>query len=194
MGLFYLYIMNYRCGNLDKIKASLQEYVTDFTSIINFCHVKDMDIFFIFALMLSNQSKYAIRAVLYLAVNADVKNKIRSKVIAEQIEIPGPFLAKIFQTLSKAKIISSAKGPNGGFYLKKEEQEKTILDIIECIDGLSRLDECFIGLPKCDDENPCAIHHIIAPFKKELKEELSSKTIAEFAEETKKGKSFIFLK
>ncbi len=144
--------------------------------------------------MLNNQSKYAIRAVLYLAAYADRTNKLSSKEIAEQIEIPAPFLAKIFQTLSKEKIISSSKGPNGGFYLSEKEQENNLLDIIECIDGLDNLNGCFLGLPKCSDENPCAIHHIVSPFKKELLNKLSSKSIAEFAEETKKGNSFIFLK
>lgn len=144
--------------------------------------------------MLSNQSKYAIRAVLYLAINANKSNKLGSKKVAQLIDIPAPFLAKIFQTLSKAKIIKSTKGPNGGFYLTEKELSKNLIDVIECIDGLTMFNECFFGLPKCSDENPCAIHHIISPFKAELKKELSNKSIAYFAEETKKGKSFIFLK
>ncbi len=143
--------------------------------------------------MLSNSCKYAIRAILYLALNGSKSNKIGSKRIAEEMDIPAPFLAKIFQTLSKEKIIKSTKGPNGGFYLTKKELSKTLLDIIECIDGLDIFNNCFLGLPKCSDESPCAIHHIIVPFKRALKEEVFNKTIAEIAEETRKGKSFIFL-
>ena len=71
--------------------------------------------------MLSNSSKYAIRAVLYLANNSSVEKKLGSKKIAEEIDIPAPFLAKIFQVLSKANIISSTKGPNGGFYLTEKD-------------------------------------------------------------------------
>ena len=144
--------------------------------------------------MLSNQSKYAIRAVLYLAIHSDVKNKIGTKEIAEKIDIPAPFLAKTLQSLSKAKLIHSIKGPNGGFYLDEEDQKKNLLDIIECIDGLRKFNECFIGLPKCSDENPCAIHHIVKPFKESLIKELTTNTIEDFAKETQKGKSFIFLK
>lgn len=144
--------------------------------------------------MLSNQSKYAIRAVLYLAVNSSKDNKLSSKTVAEIIEVPAPFLAKIFQTLSKAKIILSVKGPNGGFYLGRKEQAKNVLNIIQCIDGLDSFNSCFIGLPKCSDENPCAIHHVAAPCRDTLLCELTERTIAEFAEDTKEGKSFIFLK
>jgi len=144
--------------------------------------------------MLSNQSKYAIRAVLYLAVKTSKDNKLGSKVVAELIDVPAPFLAKIFQKLSKAKIISSTKGPNGGFYLTKKELSNNLLNIIDCIDGLEFFKTCFVGLPKCSDENPCAIHHIASPCRDTLMKELKERTIAEFAEDTKDGKSFIFLK
>ena len=144
--------------------------------------------------MLSNSCKYAIRAILYLAYNSSESKKIGSKIIAERLSIPAPFLAKIFQKLSKEKIIRSAKGPHGGFYLTEKELSKSLFDVVKCIDGLSLFENCFLGLPKCSDENPCAIHNIVSPCKKHLRQELSERTIAEIAEETKKGKSFIFLK
>lgn len=143
--------------------------------------------------MLSNSCKYAIRAVLYLALNQKKSKKIGSIAIAKKLDIPAPFLAKIFQTLSKEKIIKSIKGPNGGFFLTEKELSKSLLDIVECIDGLEIFSTCFLGLPKCSDERPCAIHHVIAPFKKTLKEDVLGKTIYEIAEETKNGKSYIFL-
>ena len=144
--------------------------------------------------MLSNQSKYAIRAVLYLAIYSNNSNRYSSKKVASIIDVPGPFLAKIFQKLSKAKLIISVKGPNGGFYLTKKEKTNNLLNIIECIDGLESFQTCYVGLPKCSDENPCAIHHIAAPCRDILLNELSTRTIEDFAEDTKTGKSFIFLK
>lgn len=144
--------------------------------------------------MLSNSCKYAIRAVLYLAIYSDSNKKLSSKNVAKFIDVPAPFLAKIFQTLSKHKIILSSKGPHGGFFMTKKETSKSLLDIIECIDGLGMFNNCFLGLPKCSDESPCAIHHIIAPFKNNLKNEIINKTIAEIAGETKKGITHILLK
>ncbi|MCK5814671.1 MAG: Rrf2 family transcriptional regulator [Flavobacteriaceae bacterium] len=143
--------------------------------------------------MLSNSCKYAIRAVLCLAINNDEFNKTSSKLIAERIRVPAPFLAKIFQKLSKGKIIRSIKGPNGGFYLTEKELSRNLIDIIECIDGLGIFTNCFLGLPTCSDEKPCAIHHVTAPFKKALKQGVFSKTIAQIAKETKNGESFLFL-
>ena len=144
--------------------------------------------------MLSNSCKYAIRAVLYLAIYSNPNKKLSSKSVANFIDVPAPFLAKIFQTLSRNNIIQSSKGPNGGFYLTETELGNNLLDVIECIDGLEFFNNCFLGLPKCSDDKPCAIHHVIVPFKKNLKDEILNKTIAEIARETAKGKTFILLK
>nr|MBP9601921.1 Rrf2 family transcriptional regulator [Lutibacter sp.] len=111
-------------------------------------------------MMLSRASKYAILSTLFLAEYASETNKISVKVIAESIDVPSPFLAKLFQQLVRGKIISSAKGPNGGFYLTKKNGKKTVLDIIENIDGLNRINECFLGLSECDGANPCPVHFI----------------------------------
>jgi len=144
--------------------------------------------------MLSNQSKYAIRAVIYLAIYSNTSSKLGSKKVANLIDIPAPFLAKILQKLSKAKLILSTKGPNGGFYMTNKELSRSLMDIIECIDGLEFFKSCFVGLPRCSDENPCAIHHVASPCRDILIQELTDRTIADFAEDTKIGKSFIFLK
>ena len=144
--------------------------------------------------MLSNSCKYAIRAILYLAFSSSESHKIGSKIVAENIGVPAPFLAKIFQLLSKEKIIRSVKGPNGGFYLTELELSKNLLDVVKCIDGLGVFENCFLGLPRCSDENPCTVHNLVAPWKRNLRAELETKTIAEFAGDTKKGDSFIFLK
>ncbi len=56
--------------------------------------------------MLSNQSKYAIRGVIYLAIHASENKKLSPKEVGKEINIPIPFLAKIFQHLSKEKIQS----------------------------------------------------------------------------------------
>ena len=143
--------------------------------------------------MLTNQSKYAIRAVLYLAVYTSIDKKMGSKQVAEKIKVPAPFLAKILQKLVKEAIISSTKGPKGGFYLTEKNLLNSMLDIVRVIEGLELLGECFLGLPKCGDDTPCAIHHLVAPFKHTMIEGMGDKTIRAYAKETKEGKSFLFL-
>ena len=79
--------------------------------------------------------KYAIRSILYLAMHTDEQHKVGVKKIAEDLESPQPFLAKLLQQLNKGKLVSSTKGPNGGFYLSKSDKENAVWDIIKNIDG-----------------------------------------------------------
>lgn len=142
--------------------------------------------------MLSNQSKYAVRGIIYLAVHASGDHKIGSKEVGEKINVPIPFLAKTFQNLNREKLITSSKGPKGGFFLTEEQLSGNLLSVITCIDGLDALNSCQIGLPQCSDENPCAIHHLAAPMRNELIRVLEKKTIREFADDMKNGRSFVF--
>lgn len=133
--------------------------------------------------MLSNASKYAILSTLYLAEHSNEERKISVKEIAENIEVPSPFLAKLFQQLVRGKIISSSKGPHGGFYLSEKNKQKNVLDIIDNIDGLNKLNGCFLGLNECDATNPCPVHFIVVPFKNNILAKFRDLTIMEFAQE-----------
>lgn len=133
--------------------------------------------------MLSRASKYAILSTLFLAEHSSASKKISVKDIANSIDVPSPFLAKLFQQLVRGNIISSTKGPNGGFYLTEENCENTVCDIIENIDGLNKLNECFLGLSKCDSVNPCPVHFIVEPFKNNILGKFRDKNIKEFANE-----------
>lgn len=143
--------------------------------------------------MLSNSCKYAIRAVIYIALNSNKTKKIGSKIVAEKLKMPQPFLAKILQELSKRHIISSSKGPNGGFYLTPVNLDNSVLDIVDTIDGFDKFNKCFLGLHTCSGDKPCSVHHIVEPFKNDILLKLSNNTIAQFAEEIRSGKSFISL-
>lgn len=144
--------------------------------------------------MLSNASKYAIRAVLFLAINAKDSKKYGSIQIAEDLDVPQAFIAKLLQKMAKADIISSAKGPSGGFYFTDENGLKNVCEIIELIDGEGIFMKCFMGLPQCGDAKPCPVHHIVAPFKKQILEQFLHKNTSELAKEVKENGLFLSLK
>lgn len=144
--------------------------------------------------MLSNACKYAIRALLYLAIHSDQKTKIGAKKIAEELEVPQPFLAKLLRQLTANKLVSSTKGPTGGFFMDLENKEMSVWHVIRCIDGTYRFDECFLGLSKCDDNNPCPVHFIVSPFKKQILREFQGKTITKLVEEIEQKGTVISLK
>ncbi|WP_456422390.1 RrF2 family transcriptional regulator [Lutibacter sp.] len=144
--------------------------------------------------MLSRASKYAILSTLYLAEHSSKEKKISVKQIADEIDVPSPFLAKLFQQLVHAKIISSVKGPNGGFFITPKNGKKTVCDIIENIDGLHKLNECFLGLHECDSKNPCPVHFIVEPFKNSILGKFRDKSILEFSKEVSDSGRVLTLK
>lgn len=137
--------------------------------------------------MLSKASKYAISAVLYLTNTATREKKLSAKEIAKKLDIPAPFLAKTLQELTKREIISSVKGPRGGFYLSVKNRKKTIFDIIASIDSVDKFDTCFLGQLDCNERKPCVVHHLYAPFKEVLLKKLQTKTIMEMSKEYAKN-------
>ncbi len=141
--------------------------------------------------MLSQSSKYAIRAVLYISNYSNKKKKIGSKKIANELHIPAPFLAKTLQELTRKNIISSVKGPHGGFFLSPENNKKTLFDIIKCIDGVQKFETCFLGQEECNDDQPCVVHHLYLPFKNKLLKKLKTKTIVEMANEYAKNNNLL---
>ncbi|MFD2518712.1 RrF2 family transcriptional regulator [Salinimicrobium flavum] len=143
--------------------------------------------------MLSSSSKYAVNAVLYIAVYASEDKKIRAGEIAEAIKLPSPFLSKLLQTLSRENILSSSKGPKGGFYLTPEAKELALIEVVKSIDGVDRLEDCVLGLKKCSSEQPCPVHFAVQPFKNRFLQELAENSIGSYAEKVKKGETYLFV-
>ncbi|PWK20754.1 RrF2 family transcriptional regulator [Xanthomarina spongicola] len=144
--------------------------------------------------MLSNACQYAIRSILYLGMRSDEEHKIGVKVISKELEVPQPFLAKLLQQLNKSNLVTSTKGPYGGFYLSETNKQHTVWDIVSLIDGNEKFNQCFLGLSKCGDDNPCPVHFTVSAFKQKLFQDFKEKTIAEFVEEIKLKGRYISLK
>ena len=135
--------------------------------------------------MFSNSCKYAIRAVLFLAIYTTEEEKAGVKKIASSLEVPYHFLAKILQQLSRQNLISSSKGPTGGFYIDRKNLKTPISKIVECIDGSTIFQTCIMGLPDCSDHNPCPLHEEYTSFKSDLFELFKNKSLGEVADEVK---------
>ncbi|WP_431163897.1 RrF2 family transcriptional regulator [Flagellimonas beolgyonensis] len=115
--------------------------------------------------MLSNSSKYAIKGVLYLALNSDENHKIMVRDMHGIVNVPESYLAKLLQELSRHDIISSARGPKGGFYLSDNDRKRTLMDVVKVIDGEKRVTSCVLGLRNCDVDNPCVLHKLVGSNK-----------------------------
>jgi Rrf2 family iron-sulfur cluster assembly transcriptional regulator len=143
--------------------------------------------------MLSNTSKYAIRAVIYLALHAGEEKKIGIKQISKDLKIPTPFLGKILQTLAKQKLLSSTKGPHGGFGLGKPAEKIALIEIVDIIDGKDPFTKCMIRLEDCNEKEPCSAHKKYAEIRENLHTLFKNEKISDFVDEIVQGKSRINL-
>ena len=131
--------------------------------------------------MFSKTCKYAIRAILYLAIHTDEENKVGVDEIANGLDIPKHFLAKILQQLTRHNLASSTKGRNGGFYLSEENKDASLLPVITSIDGPDTFSSCMLGLPTCSEENPCTLHHDVVKYRMSLLSILDNNSIRDTA-------------
>jgi len=136
--------------------------------------------------MFSKACSYAIRACLYLSVNASESHKIGVKALAQDLGVPVHFLGKILQDLSRQGLITSVKGPQGGFYLTEANQEQPLAHIVTSIDGPKVFTACALGFEECGSANPCPLHYQVLPYREGLRQQMQEFTIGEMAARVKR--------
>lgn len=120
--------------------------------------------------------EYAIRAMLLLATKP-FGTIFQTAAIAEEGDIPKPFLRKILSTLTKAGLIESIRGIKGGIRLLKSAQEISLLQIVEVIDGKIFFNKCFFEPNFCHRTNWCAVHAVWSEAQTEVRRILSQKSL-----------------
>lgn len=130
--------------------------------------------------MLSKTCEYAIRAMIYLAQHSGKTAMINIKEIAEKIDSPELFIAKILQGLSRKGFVKSVKGRNGGFYIDADNHKISLADIIITIDGDKMFTGCGVGLDYCSERNPCPVHHQYKATRTALYKIYKSATLEQF--------------
>lgn len=142
--------------------------------------------------MFSKATEYALRAVIYIAQKSSEQEKLGLAEIADAIHSPQFFTAKILQKLTlNNQIISSVRGPNGGFYITEAAKQKSVKYIVEVMGEGEIFGKCVLGLNRCSEANPCPMHDQYKPIRENFVSLFDQHTIAEMAEEMKSGTFYI---
>lgn len=107
--------------------------------------------------MFSKACEYALKIMIYLASVDQDHKRAGLKDIAGAIDSPEAFTAKILQQLVRHELLSSVRGPSGGFEIPADK-EIHLIDVVIAIDGAGITKNCVLGLDKCSDEHPCPAH------------------------------------
>lgn len=133
--------------------------------------------------MLTQRSKYALRALQMLA-NQDPAKKTLSSVIAKEQRIPQKFLEQILLELGREGLVMSHRGRHGGYQLGKKPSQITIADIIRITDGPLAPIPCasltgYRRCTDCTDEKSCSIRKIMRRVRDSMSAILDHTTLAD---------------
>jgi len=138
-------------------------------------------------MLLSRTSEYGVRAMVYLAAESPAGYRsVRS--ISSDLDISFHFLTKIFQQLTRAGLLRSYRGPNGGVMLSRPASQITLKQIVVALDGPDLFRECVLGLPGCGDARPCPLHEAWKDVRSELERMLEGRCLDEIGNEVTRGR------
>jgi Rrf2 family transcriptional regulator, iron-sulfur cluster assembly transcription factor len=132
-------------------------------------------------LLYPQSTAYVIEALGFLA-SLPPGTSIKVRELAQKIEVPEQYLAKVLSQLVRKKFVKSTKGPNGGFSLTVDPNNVTLYRIMAATDSLTSLeDECVMGLRFCSGEAPCAFHENWLRFKEQVVSRAQNLTLADLS-------------
>lgn len=126
--------------------------------------------------MISQTAEYALRAVVYLAMNAD--SAFTTQQISKATKVPPAYLSKVMQSLARANLVRSQRGCGGGFVLARKADEISILEIMSCVDPIQRIRTCPLGL-ETHGINLCALHKKIDDATAVIETTFAEATVAD---------------
>ena len=131
----------------------------------------------------SKSFSYAIRAIIYLASKEKDRTRVQLDEIADSLAIPRFFLAKVMNRLVKEGLLSSVKGHGGGFCVNDQTLQLTLGRLLDSMGEMLPMQKCLLQLGACDERQPCAVHHRVAPLRAEWLTLLNAISIRDLLED-----------
>ena len=130
-------------------------------------------------------TSYALRAMASLPEDGSYR---LSQELAAHLGIPGPYLAKILQTLARHGLLNSIRGPRGGFRLARPAHRIAVGEVVRVLDGLGATSGCLLGHANCGGQGEvCPLHEAWAEVTNHLEQTLALVTIRDLQLMDKNG-------
>lgn len=125
--------------------------------------------------MITQTAEYALRAVVYLAMNSGTA--FTTMQVSLAIKVPAAYLSKVLQSLVRAGLLQSQRGLGGGFVLAKPPEEISLLEVLDAVDPIQRIQTCPLGL-KAHAADLCALHKSLDDATAIIQKTFADTTIA----------------
>jgi Rrf2 family iron-sulfur cluster assembly transcriptional regulator len=133
---------------------------------------------------LGKESRYAIEGLVVLA-NKPLGTTMQLSDIAEVGGVPHNFLAKIFQKLKKANIVTSSRGAVRGYALAHRPSAIKLKDIFLAVEGSDLFDRCLFWSDRCADSSPCPMHSQWKQVRQSVAALMQRSTLAHLARKSR---------
>lgn len=128
--------------------------------------------------MFKTETRYALHAVTVLA---RTEGLVPNSALAAQLSLSLPMVAKILNRLVQAGLVVSRPGPGGGYALARPGDDIRLGEVVAPTEGGDWGHGCLMGLPECDDDNPCAMHTAWLKLRTRILSMLNERTVADMA-------------
>src|SRR5512143_4065030 len=126
---------------------------------------------------LTTKGRFAVTAMVDLSMR-QTRGPVTLAAISERQHISLSYLEQLFGKLRRAKLVTSVRGPGGGYNLAKPTVEITVADIISAVDEPIDATQCG-GKENCNDDRRCITHDLWATLNEKMNDYLSSVTLAD---------------
>lgn len=135
--------------------------------------------------MLSQQSRYALKALLHLAAQGSETPQSVATIAAEA-QVPRKFLETIFVDLKRQGFVTATRGARGGYVLARPADAISFGEVIRSIEGPLALIGCasqrfYKPCRDCPDEAACALRRVMMEAREQLAGVLDARTLADAA-------------
>jgi FeS assembly SUF system regulator len=132
-------------------------------------------------LKLTKKADYGLIAMRHLAQHADV-GACSAKDLADIYGMPHEALAKILQRLTRAGLLESQFGINGGYTLARDPRTITALEVIRAIDGPLFMTSCNTAVRGCGQSERCTVREPLRKISRSIEKVLKRLTIWEMTD------------
>ena len=122
---------------------------------------------------ISEPASLSLHAAALLARRPD--QRVSNQEIAAALRVSEHHLAKVMQRLAKIGIVTSTRGPRGGFELALPPDEITLLQLFEAVEGPLGDAECLLGQQVCDGGD-CLVGELVHSVHRHVRHYLAETT------------------
>ena len=126
---------------------------------------------------LTTKGRFAVTAMVDLAMRQS-RGPVTLAAISERQHISLSYLEQLFGKLRRAKLVSSVRGPGGGYNLAQPSQQVTVAQIVTAVDEPLDATQCG-GKENCHDDRRCMTHDLWATLNEKMNDYLSSVSLAD---------------